>query len=117
MVGAQLIGEFAWSIENLLNRIINQTLEPTPSMIAFVTEASAALPQLLEQLEIGRPPKVDVQLLMKQAEAFAEGDPGCGEHHRAVAARRGGAGAGVRSPAWIPCSRTSSSRRCAAISA
>ena len=30
MVGAQLIGEFAWSIENLLNRLINQTLEPTP---------------------------------------------------------------------------------------
>src|SRR5688572_23799292 len=75
MVGAQLIGEFAWSIENLLNKIINQTLEPTPSMVWFVTEASAALPQLLEQLEIGRPPKLDVQLLMKQAGAFADGDP------------------------------------------
>jgi chemosensory pili system protein ChpA (sensor histidine kinase/response regulator) len=75
MVGAQLIGEFAWSIENLLNKIINQTLEPTPSMVAFVTEAIAALPQLLEQLETGLPPKLDVQLLMKQAEAFAEGDP------------------------------------------
>jgi chemosensory pili system protein ChpA (sensor histidine kinase/response regulator) len=75
MVGAQLIGEFAWSIENLLNKIINQTLEPTPSMVSFVTEASAALPQLIEQLEIGRPPKIDVQQLMKQAEAFADGDP------------------------------------------
>jgi chemosensory pili system protein ChpA (sensor histidine kinase/response regulator) len=75
MVGAQLLGEFAWSIENLLNRVINQTLEITPSMVAFVMEASAALPQLLEQLEIGLAPKVDVQLLMKQAEAFAEGDP------------------------------------------
>lgn len=75
MVGAQLIGEFAWSIENLLNRLINQTLEPTPSMIAFITEASTGLPQLLEQLEIGLAPKIDVQLLMKQAEAFAAGDP------------------------------------------
>jgi chemosensory pili system protein ChpA (sensor histidine kinase/response regulator) len=75
MVGAQLIGEFAWSIENLLNKVINQTLEPTPTMIAFVTSASAALPQLIEQLEIGRPPKLDVQQLMKQAEAFADGDP------------------------------------------
>jgi chemosensory pili system protein ChpA (sensor histidine kinase/response regulator) len=75
MVGAQLVGEFAWSIENLLNKIINQTLEPTPSMISFVNEASAALPQLLEQLETGLPPKLDVQLLMKQAAAFAEGDP------------------------------------------
>jgi chemosensory pili system protein ChpA (sensor histidine kinase/response regulator) len=75
MVGAQLIGEFAWSIENLLNKIINQTLEPTPSMVSFVTEATAALPQLIEQLEIGRPLKIDVQQLMKQAEAFADGDP------------------------------------------
>jgi chemosensory pili system protein ChpA (sensor histidine kinase/response regulator) len=75
MVGAQLIGEFAWNVENLLNRIINQTLEATPDMLAFVTEASGALPQLLEQLEIGLTPKVDVQLLMKRAEAFAAGDP------------------------------------------
>jgi chemosensory pili system protein ChpA (sensor histidine kinase/response regulator) len=75
MVGAQLLGEFAWSIENLLNRLINQTLEPTPAMIAFVGEAAKALPALLEQLEIGLPPKVDVQLLMKRAEAFASGDP------------------------------------------
>ncbi|HUQ51001.1 MAG TPA: Hpt domain-containing protein [Gammaproteobacteria bacterium] len=75
MVGAQLIGEFAWSIENLLNRLINQTLEPTPNMIAFISSASGALPALLEQLEIGLPPKIDVQLLMKQAEAFADGDP------------------------------------------
>ncbi len=40
MVGAQLIGEFAWSVENLLNKLINQTLEPTPSMLAFLLEAS-----------------------------------------------------------------------------
>ena len=75
MVGAQLIGEFAWSIENLLNRIINQTLEPTPPTVAFTIEAVKALPQLIEQLEIGLVPKIDVHLLMKQAEAFAEGDP------------------------------------------
>jgi chemosensory pili system protein ChpA (sensor histidine kinase/response regulator) len=75
MVGAQLIGEFAWSIENLLNRLINQTLEATPPMLAFIAEGAAALPQLTEQLEVGLAPKVDVQLLMKRAEAFAEGDP------------------------------------------
>jgi chemosensory pili system protein ChpA (sensor histidine kinase/response regulator) len=75
MVGAQLLGEFAWSIENLLNRVINQTLDVTPAMVAFVGEATGALPQLLEQLEIGIAPKIDVQLLMKRAEAFAAGDP------------------------------------------
>jgi chemosensory pili system protein ChpA (sensor histidine kinase/response regulator) len=75
MVGAQLIGEFSWSIENLLNRLINQTLEVTPPIVAFVNDAAKALPELLEQLEIGRSPRVDVHLVMKQAEAFAEGDP------------------------------------------
>ena len=117
MVGAQLIGEFAWSIENLLNELINQTLEPTPSMIAFVTEASGALPQLLEQLEIGLPPKIDVQLLMKQAEAFADGDPDAasitGQSLRVAAPP---AAPAHRSPAWIRCSSTFSSRRCAATS-
>ncbi|HEY8520510.1 MAG TPA: Hpt domain-containing protein [Gammaproteobacteria bacterium] len=74
MVGAQLIGEFAWSVESLLNRLINQTLEPTPAIVAFVGEAAKAVPQLLEQLEIGLPPKVDVQALMQRAEALAAGD-------------------------------------------
>ncbi|MBN1237288.1 MAG: Hpt domain-containing protein [Gammaproteobacteria bacterium] len=75
MVGAQLIGEFCWSVESLLNRLINQTLSPTPAMAAFIGEAAGALPQLVEQLEIGTAPRVDVQLLMKRAEAFAAGDP------------------------------------------
>src|SRR5690606_37285180 len=75
MVGAQMIGEFALSIENLLNRVINQTLEPTPAMIAFIQEAADVFPQLIEQLEVGIPPRADIQLLMKRAEAFAQGDP------------------------------------------
>jgi len=75
MVGAQLIGEFAWSIENLLNRIINQTLDSVAEMGQFLERATAALPQLVEQLEIGTQPSADIHLLMQQAEAFAEGDP------------------------------------------
>ena len=78
MVGAQLIGEYAWSIENLLNRLINQTLSPTPAMVEFIAAAAKALPELIEQLEIGLAPKTDVHLLMKQAEAFAEGDAAAG---------------------------------------
>jgi len=78
MVGAQLIGEYAWSVENLLNRLINQTIEPTPAMVEFVAAAANALPELIEQLEVGLAPKTDVHLLMKQAEAFAEGDASAG---------------------------------------
>lgn len=75
MVGAKLLGEFAWSVENLLNRLINQTLEPTPAMQAFIGEATDSIPALIEQLEIGIAPKFDVHVLMKRAEAFAEADP------------------------------------------
>jgi chemosensory pili system protein ChpA (sensor histidine kinase/response regulator) len=74
MVGAQLLGEFAWSVENLLNRIINQTLATTPAMLEFIGEAAAAMPSLVEQLEIGIAPRVDVHGLMQQAKAFAGGD-------------------------------------------
>ncbi len=76
MVGAQLIGQFAWSIESLLNRLINQTLSVTPELTAFVAEAANALPELIEQLEIGLAPKVNVHLLMKRAEAFVNGESG-----------------------------------------
>lgn len=75
MVGAHLLGEFAWSVENLLNRLINQTLELTDPLGGFLKDCIAALPQLVDQLELGTQPKADVPLLMKQADAFAEGDP------------------------------------------
>ncbi len=71
MVGAQLIGEFAWSVENLLNRVINKTLERTPDMMAVLREAVAAVPELVEQLETGRVPTRDVARIMTQANAIS----------------------------------------------
>jgi len=75
MVGAQVIGEFAWSVENLLNRIINQTLSPSAEALQFLTRVADSMPQLIEQLEIGTQPTADVELLTRQATAFADGDP------------------------------------------
>ena len=43
MVGAERVGEYCWSIENLLNRLINQTLVRTPPMVEFILEAAAAV--------------------------------------------------------------------------
>ncbi len=75
MVGAERIGEYCWSIENLLNRLINRTLVRTPPMVEFILEASAAVEELIEQLEVGSEPEADIGLLMARANAFAEGDP------------------------------------------
>ncbi len=75
MVGAERIGEYAWCVENLLNRLINGTLVRTPPMIDFILEAARAVPELIEQLEVGTEPKADIATLMARANAFAEGDP------------------------------------------
>jgi chemosensory pili system protein ChpA (sensor histidine kinase/response regulator) len=96
MVGAQLIGEFCWSVENLLNRIINGTLERGEEMLSFLAEAIGTLPQLVEQLELGIRPRADVRALMKQAEAFASGDPAA-----AVLAREMAQGAPIESSAPV----------------
>ncbi|MEL7023892.1 MAG: Hpt domain-containing protein [Pseudomonadota bacterium] len=75
MVGAERIGEYCWQVENLLNRVINRTLSLTPTMADFVIEAAEAVPSLIEQLEVGTEPQVDVDLLSAKAQAFVDGDP------------------------------------------
>jgi chemosensory pili system protein ChpA (sensor histidine kinase/response regulator) len=72
MVGARSIAEFAWSIENLLNRIIDKTLSRTPGMMGLLRNAVAALPPLVEQLESGRPVSLPIEALMARAFAFAD---------------------------------------------
>lgn len=74
MVGAQLFGEFAWSIENLLNRIISKTVPTGPEVVAFLQDAVSATPQLLEQLEAGTDPDADISGLVTCAELFAGGE-------------------------------------------
>jgi chemosensory pili system protein ChpA (sensor histidine kinase/response regulator) len=73
MVGARSIAEFGWSIENLLNRIIDKTLSRTPGMMALLRSSVAALPQLVEQLETGRHNPVPFETLMARAFAYADG--------------------------------------------
>jgi chemosensory pili system protein ChpA (sensor histidine kinase/response regulator) len=73
MVGARSIAEFAWSIENLLNRIIDKTLSRTPGMMALLRSVVAALPPLVEELETGRHGPVPIETLMARAFAYADG--------------------------------------------
>jgi chemosensory pili system protein ChpA (sensor histidine kinase/response regulator) len=73
MVGARSIAEFGWSIENLLNRIIDKTLSRTPGMMALLRSAVAVLPALVEQLETGRSGPAPIEALMARAFAYADG--------------------------------------------
>jgi chemosensory pili system protein ChpA (sensor histidine kinase/response regulator) len=73
MVGARELGEFAWSIENLLNRVLDNTLTRTPAILAVLREAVSALPELIEQLESGRKPRADMSGIASRAHALAAG--------------------------------------------
>ena len=73
MVGARLIAEFGWSIENLLNRLIDKTLSRTPGMMALLRSAVVELPRLVEQLETGGETLAPVSALMSRAFAYADG--------------------------------------------
>lgn len=73
MVGATNIGDFAWAIENLLNRIINGTLQRSRGMLVLLNAAIGRLPALVDALESGAPGTPDVADLVTQANAFADG--------------------------------------------
>jgi chemosensory pili system protein ChpA (sensor histidine kinase/response regulator) len=78
MVGARMIAEFGWSIENLLNRIIDKTLSRTPGLMTLLRGAVAALPNLVEELETGRQSVSvgGVSDIMTRAFAYADGREG-----------------------------------------
>jgi chemosensory pili system protein ChpA (sensor histidine kinase/response regulator) len=48
MVGARTIGELAWSIESLLNRILDHTVQPNQAMTQLIDAVYEATPTLIE---------------------------------------------------------------------
>ena len=54
MVGATDVAEFAWSVEDLLNKIIENTLQRSPSILATIRDASAVAGELVDALEAGQ---------------------------------------------------------------
>jgi len=71
MVGARRVGEFAWSVESLLNRVISQTLARSPDIVEIVREAIVALPGLVDELERGSAPSLEIAALMARADALS----------------------------------------------
>jgi len=74
IVGANIIGELAWSVENMLNRIIDATLEPTAAFALVVEEAVALIPYLRDAFETQQAPDMDgVARIMERADVLASG--------------------------------------------
>ena len=73
LLGANLIGEFAWKFENMLNRVIDNKINVSEPLLHALDEALAVLPQLIEQLKGNREPIDNIALLMSNTDALAEG--------------------------------------------
>jgi len=74
LIGAELIGEFSWAMENLLNRVIDHTVDAGEAVFDTMEEASAALPQLIEQLQGNRAPIEGIDELIARAHALSRGE-------------------------------------------
>ncbi|MBQ0712946.1 MAG: Hpt domain-containing protein [Porticoccus sp.] len=76
MVGAETIGDLAWSVENLLNKVIANRVTVTPTVIAFVDLAREVMPGLCAafQHEISYSRGDYVAQLVVAADALAKGE-------------------------------------------
>jgi len=76
MVGATVVGELAWSIENLLNRVMDNTVEPNAAVMDIVSEVVARVPEGVEAFKDGEQHRFKPEAMVEVAEALAEGrDP------------------------------------------
>ncbi len=75
LVGAKTIGELAWAVENMLNRLIDETIKIGPEMLSLLDRVIDALPHLIDCQEQGLVPQVDVARLEQEAFALSEGKP------------------------------------------
>jgi chemosensory pili system protein ChpA (sensor histidine kinase/response regulator) len=73
MVGANALGEFAWSVENLLNRVIDGTRDRSPAAMAVLRDSVAVLPDMIDALERGDAAGSGAESLLARAQAIAEG--------------------------------------------
>ena len=85
VVGAARIGDFAWSVENLLNRIIDGTRERSASMLTTLRDAIAMMPALVAEFEERAAPAKGVEAIMARADAHAGGPPAAGRAAREAA--------------------------------
>lgn len=74
MVKAGFIGELAWSVENMFNRVLDNTITITPDLMALVDYVISQLPLLIDDFRQQRPASLDTQPLMDYASALAAGE-------------------------------------------
>ena len=76
MVRALVIGELAWSVENLLNRVLDRSIDASDSVKKLVNDVVGLMPALVEEFaaKVQRQ-RDDVDRLAANAHALAKGLP------------------------------------------
>ncbi|QUE89020.1 Hpt domain-containing protein [Pseudomonas sp. SCA2728.1_7] len=75
MVRALILGELAWAVENLLNRVLEQSVEPGAVVPQLLTDTVLLLPELINEFATNsQRQRSDVDQLAARAHALAKGD-------------------------------------------
>ena len=76
MVRALVIGELAWSVENLLNRVLDRSVAADAPLFQVINEIVALMPSLVDEYAASaQRQRDDVDLLAARAHALAKGEP------------------------------------------
>ncbi|SEC00878.1 chemosensory pili system protein ChpA (sensor histidine kinase/response regulator) [Pseudomonas frederiksbergensis] len=88
MVRALVLGELAWAVENLLNRVLERSVAPGPAVQQLLGDALNLLPELVAEFAShAQRQRNDVDQLAARAHALAKGDtPASDEDTQDVAA-------------------------------
>lgn len=74
MVGAMVVGELAWSVENMLNRVIDNSVPTTDAVFNIVETVTGVVPELVKNFEERTKHTLNIEALAAVADALAKGD-------------------------------------------
>ena len=74
LAGAKVVGEFAWAIENMLNKIIDGRIETKPEVFELLLQAESTLETSIQHLKGELDKQPPVQHLVELAEAYVNGE-------------------------------------------
>ncbi len=74
IVHAVALGELAWGIENMLNRVMDNTVSANPQFVEIVTQARDLIPELADAFENGEQGDLNaIAAIIEQADLLASG--------------------------------------------
>ncbi|NOX75012.1 MAG: hypothetical protein GXP17_00005, partial [Gammaproteobacteria bacterium] len=74
LAGAMVMGDFAWTMELLLNRVLENKINPSPALFKVLEHSEIALRGLLAHLKGETQQRPPIRILVAQAEALIGGE-------------------------------------------